>query len=57
LDIARHTNRILYLSDGIITSEERIKEPVSAKDSLKNMPTLEERISKLEGNNNNEKNI
>jgi putative ABC transport system ATP-binding protein len=57
LEIARHTSRILYLSDGIITGEERIKEPISAKDSLKNMPTLEERISKLEGNNNNEKNI
>ena len=57
LDIARHTNRILYLSDGIITGEERIKEPVSAKDSLKNMPTLEERISKLEEINDNEKNI
>jgi putative ABC transport system ATP-binding protein len=57
LDIARHTNRILYLRDGIITGEEKIREPISAKDSLKNMPTLEERISKLEENNDNEKNI
>jgi putative ABC transport system ATP-binding protein len=57
LDIARHTGRILYLSDGIITGEERIRESISAKDSLTNMPTLEERISKLEGNNDNEKNI
>jgi putative ABC transport system ATP-binding protein len=57
MDIARHTNRILYLRDGIITGEEKIREPVSAKDSLKNMPTLEERISKLEGNNDNEKSI
>ena len=57
LDIARHTNRILYLRDGIITSEEKIREPISAKDSLKNMPTLEERISKIEGNDDNEKSI
>lgn len=57
LDIARHTDRIIYLRDGIITGEEKIKEPISAKDSLKNMPTLEERISKLEGNNDNEKSI
>ena len=57
LDIARHTNRILNLRDGIITSEEKIREPISAKDSLKNMPTLEERISKIEGNDDNEKSI
>ena len=57
MDIARHTNRILYLRDGIITGEEKIREPISAKDSLKNMPTLEERISKLEENNDNEKSI
>jgi len=57
LDIARHTDRILYLSDGIITGEEKIKEPISAKDTLKNMPTLEDRISKLEENKNYEKDI
>ena len=57
MEIARHTDRILYLRDGIITGEEKIKEPISAKDTLKNMPTLEDRISKLEENNNHEKDI
>jgi putative ABC transport system ATP-binding protein len=57
MDIAKHTNRILYLRDGIITGEEKIKEPVSAKETLKNMPTLEDRISKLEENNNYEEDI
>lgn len=57
MDIAKHTNRILYLRDGIITGEEIIEEPISAKDTLKNMPTLEERISIIEENINNEKDI
>ncbi len=57
MDIAKHTNRILYLSDGIITGEEKIREPISAKETLKNMPTLEDRISKLEENNNYEEDI
>jgi putative ABC transport system ATP-binding protein len=57
MDIAKHTNRILYLRDGIITGEEKIKEPVSAKETLINMPTLEDRISKLEENNNYEEDI
>jgi putative ABC transport system ATP-binding protein len=57
MDIAKHTNRILYLSDGILTGEEKIREPISAVETLKNMPTLEDRISKLEENNNYEEDI
>jgi putative ABC transport system ATP-binding protein len=57
MDIAKHTNRIVYLRDGIITGEEKIKEPISAQYTLKNMPTLEDRISKLEENNNYEEDI
>jgi putative ABC transport system ATP-binding protein len=57
MDIAKHTNRILYLRDGIITGEEKIKEPISAAETLKNIPTLEDRISKLEENNNYEEDI
>lgn len=56
MDIAKHTSRILYLRDGLITGEEKIKEPISAKVVLRNMPTLEERISKIEENINEKDN-
>ncbi|MBN1298235.1 MAG: ABC transporter ATP-binding protein [Actinobacteria bacterium] len=44
LDIARHTSRIIYLRDGLIFKEEIIKEPVSARQMLKTMPKLEDKI-------------
>ncbi|MCL5070965.1 MAG: ABC transporter ATP-binding protein [Actinobacteria bacterium] len=50
MEIARHTQRIIYLKDGLITNEEIIENPVSANDTLKNMPELDERINSLEEN-------
>jgi len=51
LDIARHTRRILYLRDGVITGEEKIQNPICAVEVLKGMPRLEERINSIEENN------
>jgi putative ABC transport system ATP-binding protein len=56
MDIAKHTDRILYLKDGLITGEEKIKDPLSAKNILKDMPSLEDRINRIEEKNHNEKN-
>ena len=44
LDIARHTHKIIYLRDGIIHGQEKVKSQVSAVEKLKNMPKLEERL-------------
>ncbi|MBM3704884.1 MAG: ABC transporter ATP-binding protein [Actinobacteria bacterium] len=44
LDIARHTNRVIYLRDGLIFREEKIDSPLNAVEMLKSMPRLEDRI-------------
>ncbi len=44
-DIAMHTNRIIYLRDGIIPKEEAIDSPIDAVDMLARMPKLEDRIN------------
>ena len=44
LDLARHTDRVIYLKDGIIPNEERIDSPIDAIERLKNMPRLEDKI-------------
>ena len=46
LDIARHTHKTIYLRDGIIYGQEEVKNQVSAVEKLKNMPKLEERLTK-----------
>lgn len=43
LDIARHTNRVIYLRDGIISEEEKVENPIDAIEMLKNMPRLDEK--------------
>jgi putative ABC transport system ATP-binding protein len=43
LDIARHTNRVVYLRDGIISDEEKVENPIDALEMLKNMPRLDEK--------------
>ncbi len=43
LDIARHTNRVIYLRDGIISEEEKVENPIDAVEMLKNMPRLDEK--------------
>ena len=42
LDIARHTNRVIYLRDGIISEEEKVENPIDAIEMLKNMPRLDD---------------
>ena len=42
LDIARHTNRVIYLRDGIISNEEKVENPIDAIEMLKNMPRLDD---------------
>ncbi|MCL5071797.1 MAG: ABC transporter ATP-binding protein [Actinobacteria bacterium] len=44
-DIAHHTQRIIYLRDGLIIKEEKIENPVTADEMLSKMPKLEDRIS------------
>jgi len=44
LSVARHTDRVIYLKDGIIPNEEKIHSPIDATERLKNMPRLEDKI-------------
>ena len=44
MDIAKHTQRIIYLRDGIISGQEDVKNQLSAEELIKNMPKLEDRI-------------
>lgn len=44
-DIAMHTNRIIYIRDGIIAKEEALTSPIDAADMLDKMPKLEDRIN------------
>ncbi len=50
IDLARHAGRIIYLKDGVITGEEKIKEPVDARKKLEEMPKLEDKINNIEEN-------
>jgi len=51
IDLARHAGRIIYLKDGSITGEEKIREPINAKKKLEKMPKLEDKINSIEENN------
>jgi len=44
IDIARHTQRVIYLRDGIISGQEDVKNQLNAEELIKNMPKLEDRI-------------
>lgn len=44
-DIAMHTNKIIYIRDGIIAKEEAVASPTDAADMLAKMPKLEDRIN------------
>lgn len=44
MDIAKHTQRIIYLRDGIISGQEEVKDQYNAEELIKNMPKLEDRI-------------
>jgi putative ABC transport system ATP-binding protein len=45
LDIALHTNRIVYVHDGIIFKDEKIENPIDALTRLAEMPRLEDRLN------------
>jgi len=44
MDIARHTQRIIYIRDGIISGQENVKKQLSAEELLRKMPKLDDRI-------------
>ena len=44
-DIAMHTNKIIYIRDGIIAKEEALTNPIDAANMLAKMPKLEDRIN------------
>ena len=44
MDIAKHTHKIIYLRDGIISGQEDVKNQLSAEELIKNMPKLEDRV-------------
>jgi len=45
LEIALHTQKIIYLRDGLVIKEEKIENPSNADEILLKMPNLEDRIS------------
>ena len=44
MDIARHTQRVIYIRDGIISGQEKIEDKLVAEEVLKKMPRLEDKI-------------
>ncbi len=44
MSIARHTQRIIYIKDGIISGQEDVREQLSARELLKKMPELDDII-------------
>jgi putative ABC transport system ATP-binding protein len=51
LELARHAHKIVYLRDGMIINEEKIDDPIDARERLRNMPKLEDKIYDLEESN------
>ncbi len=43
MSIAKHTQRIIYLRDGIISGQEDVKDQLNAEEIIKTMPKLEDR--------------
>ena len=51
LSIAQHTQRIIYLRDGIITNQEKIANPIDAEEKLASMPKLEDKMNLMQAEN------
>jgi putative ABC transport system ATP-binding protein len=51
LELAKHAQKIVFIRDGMIVNEEKIKNPINARETLKNMPKLEDKINDLGENN------
>jgi len=47
LELARHAQKIIFIRDGMIVNEEKIENPINARETLKNMPKLEDKINDL----------
>lgn len=45
LEIARHTQKIIYLRDGLVYKQEKIDKPVDAEENLRKMPSIEDRVN------------
>ena len=51
LELAKHAQKIIYLRDGSIMKEEKINDPIDAREMLRNMPKLEDKINDREESN------
>jgi len=49
LELAKHAQKIIFIRDGMIVNEEKIENPVNARETLKHMPRLEDKINDLRG--------
>ena len=49
LELAKHAQKIVFIRDGMIINEEKIENPIDAREILKNMPKLEDKINDLGG--------
>ncbi|MFO7928534.1 MAG: ABC transporter ATP-binding protein [Candidatus Humimicrobiaceae bacterium] len=45
LEIARHTQKIIYLRDGLVYNQEKIDSPIDAEENLRKMPRIEDRVN------------
>ena len=51
LELAKHAQKIVFIRDGMIINEEKIENPIDAREMLKSMPRLEDKINDLGENN------
>jgi len=51
LELAKHAQKIIFIRDGMIVNEEKIENPIDAREMLKSMPRLEDKINDLGENN------
>ena len=51
LELAMHAQKIVYIRDGRVINEEKIDDPIDARQTLKKMPKLEDKINDLEESN------
>ena len=49
LELAKHAQKIVFIRDGMIVNEEKIENPIDAREMLKSMPRLEDKINDLGG--------
>lgn len=47
LELAKHAQKIVFIRDGMIVNEEKIENPIDAREMLGSMPRLEDKINDL----------